>query len=208
MVLGLLYQVSKATVFIELKLNMENSNNRLFIGCRIGAWRVFHRDFIISGEAWKDVFLAALQAISEAEPGDNINYSLKPSKLPRILRTARRWARLSPSSASYLLERLSCHRLEWSTRIGLLNPAVTGFTVGCLWFVKHRVIRRLVEKIDRMAAVPLVSVSPDFCSTTFELMLHCIFGLRVSHIITATGRLCWLMFCSFVRGERIEQPSH
>lgn len=111
-------------------------------------------------------------------------------------------------SSSALLKKAEVRHLEWSTKIGIANPAVTGIAVGSLWHLKHRFYRYLVESTAGVSNVPAFAVVPDFYDTGLELEFRCIFALRGGHIITAAGQVCWFMLCSFLRGDRIEQPSH
>jgi hypothetical protein len=107
-----------------------------------------------------------------------------------------------------MLKKADLRHLEWSTRVGLANPAVTGIIAGSLWHLKHRFYRYLAEATAGVRAHPLFTVVPDFNETKLELEFRCIFAIRGGHIITAAGQLCWSMLCSFLRGDKIEQPSH
>jgi hypothetical protein len=107
-----------------------------------------------------------------------------------------------------MLKKADLRHLEWSTRVGLANPAVTGIVAGSLWHLKHRFYRYLAEATAGVFALPLFTVVPDFNETRLELEFRCIFGVRGGHIISAAGQLCWSLLCSFLRGDKIEQPSH
>lgn len=107
-----------------------------------------------------------------------------------------------------MLKNVDLRHLEWSTRVGLANPAVTGVVVGTLWYLKHRFYRYLTESTAGVLPAPAFIVVPEFNETKLELEFRCIFAIRGGHIITAAGQFCWSVLCSFLRGDKIEQPSH
>lgn len=111
-------------------------------------------------------------------------------------------------SGQGLLKKAGIRHLEWSTRVGTANPALTGIIAGSLWHLKHRLYRYLVEATAGVFDIPCFTVVPDFQETTLELEFRCIFAFRGGHIITAAGRTVWLILCSFFRGDKVEQPSH
>ena len=206
--LVLLYTLGRLRVFLELNLTLEPGNSDLWVGLRVGRWLVWRQHWRLQDVTWQELLLVARQLRDMTRALEEKTIRATTLRLPGLLRTLLRWARWAPIPAEYLLRRMSCQRLDWTTRVGTGNPALTGFTVGCLWALKHQLLRTLARGIDKMTAIPRIAITPDFTGTSFALALHCIFALRVGHIISAMGSTGWLMFCSFVRGERIEQPSH
>lgn len=193
----------KTNIVFNFHIKKDRHNNVLSIGIQIGSWRFFNRNLTTFDESWEKLIFTSADQLTAGQGYREAALKFMKNRLPNPIKIS-----ISPYSGEYLLHRLSCHRLEWSMKIGFANPAFTGLAIGCLWYLKTKLMNKLIQKIGDMATAPIVSITPDFQKTTFELELNCIFALKVGHIITAICRNCWFMLCSFLRGERIEQPSY
>lgn len=193
----------KTNIIFDIYLKKDHHHSELSIGLRIGTWRFFYKDLITSDEAWDKFIFTAANRLATDKGYRETALKFMKNRLPNPIRMS-----IAPYSGEYLLHRLSCQRLDWYMKIGFGNPALTGLAVGCLWYLMSYLINKLIQKIGEMTISPLVSITPDFNRATLELELNCIFALKVGHIITAIGRNCWYMLCSFLRGEKIEQPSY
>lgn len=84
-----------------------------------------------------------------------------------------------------LLRSIRFHHLTWSAEIGLGDPAWTGIVTGLLWGINGVVYRVFVSNAGEIKKPPVVSVRPCFNDTCLRLDFHCIFDMRIGHIIIA-----------------------
>lgn len=202
LLLGMLL-LFKTNIIFDVQLKKDNHHNELSIELRIGAWRFFNKNLITSDDSLKRIISTSAGHLTTDQDYRETVLKLMKNRLPNPIRMS-----ISSYSGDYLLNKLSCQQLEWYMKIGFANPALTGLAVGGLWYLSHILVNKLIQKIGDMTTAPIVSITPDFHRATLELELNCIFAIRVGHIITAVCRNCWFMLCSFLRGEKIEQPSY
>lgn len=84
-----------------------------------------------------------------------------------------------------LLKTIRCHQLKWTTHIGLEDPADTGLAIGLIWSVKGFFYRVFRSNVGKMENNPELLVIPCFNTNCIRLDFHCIFDMRIGHIIIA-----------------------
>ena len=84
-----------------------------------------------------------------------------------------------------LLKKIRFHYLHWTTDIGLGDPADTGIAAGLLWGVKGFLYGLFQNYAGTTGENPKFVVRPCFNAACFRLDFHCIFDMRIGHIIIA-----------------------
>lgn len=80
-----------------------------------------------------------------------------------------------------LLKMLVIQHLEWKSVVGMGDAMGTALLNGALWAFKGWVVSWLSRQA-RLQQLDL-SIKPDFSEKSFESRLHCIFKIRLVHII-------------------------
>lgn len=85
------------------------------------------------------------------------------------------------NKARLLLRLLVIERLEWKSVVGMGDAMSTALLNGALWAFKGC----LVSWLSRQANLQQLdlNVKPDFSEKSFESRMHCIFKIRLVHII-------------------------
>ena len=83
----------------------------------------------------------------------------------------------------YLFDKIDIIKINWFTRIGLENAAVTGVLTGGLWSIKSYLIsfitiNKNIKEID-------INIAPEFNSNVFETSFDCIIKFKIAYIIIA-----------------------
>ncbi|RYD02901.1 hypothetical protein N752_22205 [Desulforamulus aquiferis] len=84
--------------------------------------------------------------------------------------------------ADYFLSHIRVTCLEWHTKIGTGDAAVTGFLTGFLYSFKGGIISAFYRKLAN-AGNPKISVEPNFRKEQFSTSINCIFKIRVGNIM-------------------------
>lgn len=100
---------------------------------------------------------------------------------------ARKHIRNFDEIAKQIGKQIACERLEWSTRIGAGDAAVTGMATGGLWGIKTNVVG-LMAKYMRLQQKPKLAIIPDFQNRDLKMELLCILRFRIGNIIIAGTR--------------------
>ncbi|HHW42902.1 MAG TPA: DUF2953 domain-containing protein [Desulfotomaculum sp.] len=98
----------------------------------------------------------------------------------------------------YFLHRLELRHFQWRTLVGLPDAAQTGLAVGGLWSLKGLVLTGLYRMFKGKSAPPDVAVVPCFTGPAFGLLFHCIFTIRIGHIMVTVIKLAYMMFVYFL----------
>ena len=75
--------------------------------------------------------------------------------------------------------------LEFKAEVGFENPAYTALAAGAFWSVIGNSIAKLYKQVQVEVTEPQIMVVPMFQKTGFSCDFHCIFKLRIGHIIFA-----------------------
>lgn len=75
--------------------------------------------------------------------------------------------------------------LEFDAEVGTVNPAYTAMLAGAFWSVIGDVVARLYRQVQVEVQNPRIAVVPMFQKPGFSCDFHCIFQLRIGHIIVA-----------------------
>lgn len=84
-----------------------------------------------------------------------------------------------------LYRRIHCTALESEFAIGFKDPAQTALATGAIWAALGMSVARLYRQITMEVPKPLINVVPRFQTPGFSCHVHCIFRLRIGHIILA-----------------------
>lgn len=83
----------------------------------------------------------------------------------------------------YLINRVKLRRFNWSTEIGLIEPALTGMLAGTAWGLKGFVSSYFYRLFAPGRVKPVLNVRPNFKTACFNTNLDCIFAVRFGYII-------------------------
>lgn len=80
---------------------------------------------------------------------------------------------------------IHCSALDWRMEIGYENAAYTALAAGALWSGIGVSVARLYRQVSVEVENPTLMVIPQFQKVGFSCEIHCIFHLRLGHIIFA-----------------------
>lgn len=80
---------------------------------------------------------------------------------------------------------IHCKDLDWRIEIGHQDPAKTAILTGAFWAVLSMSLARLYRQITMEVPKPILNVVPRFQTPGFSCDIHCIFQLRIGHLIFA-----------------------
>lgn len=86
---------------------------------------------------------------------------------------------------SYLLSKTVIKSLSWQTKFGLGDAASTGILTGIIWGVKSTLTNWFSARVKRFCHHTQLAVIPVFSAASFSMEVHCIFEVRLGHIIIA-----------------------
>lgn len=95
---------------------------------------------------------------------------------------------------------VQCEQLIWITKVGCKDAAVTGLTTGLLWSIKGIVYGTLKQFKKWQVKKTHFKVATDFDKNNFELLIDCIFILKIGHIIFAGIKLCGYILLFILKG--------
>lgn len=82
----------------------------------------------------------------------------------------------------YCLKWLVCEKLEWTSRVGCSDAAVTALLVACFWAVKGASVAWL-QHYCPLRQTPMLSVTPSYQEALCETDFLCILRLKTGHLI-------------------------
>jgi len=107
------------------------------------------------------------------------------SKLPLYLQQGLEYLQRYRKVLRKLLKTIRFHHLTWITQVGFGDPADTGVATGILWGMKGYLYSVFRSHAGTVVNAPRLSVIPCFDCTCLRLDFHCIFDVRIGHIIIA-----------------------
>lgn len=105
------------------------------------------------------------------------------------------WRKLRPvwqtyrPATDYLLRHVRLEALTWETRLGVNDAAATGLWVGTIWALKGAVITFLQSRFPVDERKCSITVSPYFNHEYFSTFFHCIFTIRLVHVMNVQLKL-------------------
>jgi hypothetical protein len=78
---------------------------------------------------------------------------------------------------------IHCTYMNWKIGIGYENPTHTAIAAGTFWGMLGYSIARLYRYVTVDAQEPKLCVEPNFQKVGFSCDVHCIFNLRIGHIM-------------------------
>lgn len=89
----------------------------------------------------------------------------------------------------YFYRGIHCTSLNWHLEIGFPDPVKTALVTGSLWAITGSFLARLYRQVTMDTDHPHIEIIPQFQKPGFSCELHCIFNLRMGHIIIAGLKL-------------------
>lgn len=86
------------------------------------------------------------------------------------------------------LKKVSIHKLEWYSIIGVGDAAYTGTITGALWAIKGS-ITGLFSRYFSVREMPKLMVYPNFQQVITQTELSCMFQFRIGHAMVAGIKL-------------------
>lgn len=84
---------------------------------------------------------------------------------------------------------IHCTFLNWHFEIGFPDPVKTALYTGSLWAITGTFLARLYRQVTMDTDHPHIQIIPQFQKPGFSCEIHCIFKLRMGHIIIAGIKL-------------------
>lgn len=88
--------------------------------------------------------------------------------------------RLTKNSSRMFIEEIS--KLEFKVEYSCQDAALLGISFGIIWWVLTIVFRTIYQSYH-CRSLPQLKVQPVFVQKQFDLYFHCIFRIRLGHII-------------------------
>lgn len=109
-------------------------------------------------------------------------YIAHPGRIRHIIRIFRYCARLYYRVMGNVITSLYCEQLEWKTRYGSEDAAITGIATGVLWTIKALMVARLKKHVIFIKQ-PIITVDPVFGDNSLKVDFQCIFSIRLGNVI-------------------------
>ncbi len=84
---------------------------------------------------------------------------------------------------------IHCKFLKCHLEIGFRDPIQTALVVGSFWAILYSSLARFYRQVTMDTDHPQVHIIPQFQKPGFSCEIHCIFNLRIGHIIIAGLKL-------------------
>lgn len=117
-----------------------------------------------------------------------------PVRLMRIISDKIRLIMRYKPAIVYLLRRVHLRRFQWKTELGTGDPSQTGFLIGMVWGVKGFLLSLFYRLFSPGGARPVVAVTPSFDKACFNILLDCVFEVRIGYIILTGFKALILRF--------------
>ncbi len=119
-------------------------------------------------------------------------YVLHPSRLWHVMEEIREHFIVYRRFMNALIGKLTCEQLAWRTRYGMEDAALVGALYGVIWSGKGLLLKRLGQRVP-FSVKPVVAVIPVMGKRLWEVEFDCIFTLKLGNLITAIGRMVYIM---------------
>ena len=93
---------------------------------------------------------------------------------------------------------IHCTYVHWKIGIGYEDPCHTAWAAGTFWGMLGYSLTRLYQQVTMEVREPQIFVEPNFKKIGFSCDIHCIFNLRIGHIMFVGLDLVR----AFIRGKR------
>lgn len=110
-------------------------------------------------------------------------------KLRKVWRKLRRTLDTYRPVIEYMLSHVRLEALTWETRLGTADAAVTAMLTGLVWSVKGTLVTTMQARFPLVAERSSITVSPAYHQACFSTFFHCIFSIRLVHVINAQCKL-------------------
>lgn len=148
------------------------------------------------------ILTSAGPALSYSQESQDVFRGEKHTMRTKVLLTEIRkiralWRRLQPvwhayrPAADYLLRHVRLEALTWETKLGVKDAAATGLLVGMIWALKGAAITFFQSRFRMDEHKSSITVSPYFNHEYFSTFFHCIFTIRLVHVMNVQLKLLW-----------------
>ena len=174
--------------YITIKINRKNDNDNIAIGLII--FRIIRLDYeipfmdIISSKG--QVGIEINKKIEEQSSKKDIikdKEFLKLDDIIRIYKEIKKNKEFYQAVSYYILDKIEIKKINWSTRIGTDDAAITAIISGFFWFVESSILSILFR--NKYINDYYINVFPEFRQSVFEIDVYCIFKLKLVYIIIA-----------------------
>ncbi|NMA68600.1 MAG: DUF2953 domain-containing protein [Desulfitobacterium sp.] len=86
-----------------------------------------------------------------------------------------------------------CKDFSWEIEYGHENPALTALAAGGFWSMLGYSLARMYNTVTMEDSQPRIMVKPKFKNLGFSTDLHCIFKVRIGHIMVVGLDLAWII---------------
>jgi hypothetical protein len=194
----------RATVDFQYRRHGENDDLQIQLSALHGLWK-FRLSVPTVQLEWEKGPQLEVQATSKAPSGEKRTaknrlkfrylrrgFILKlipqiPAMLIRLQRAKKRFYR-----------GIHCTFVDWQIAIGYKDPADTAVAAGAFWGMLGYSLARLYNQVTMDTKEPKIYVEPNFKKIGFACDIHCIFNLRIGHIMFVGLQL----YRAFRRGQR------
>lgn len=87
-----------------------------------------------------------------------------------------------------IFKHIYCDQLEWYTKVGVGDAAITGIMTGALWSIQS-VFIGFISRYITFRTVPKMNVTPAFQDQDINTQVHCILVFRIGNVIIAGTRI-------------------
>lgn len=86
-----------------------------------------------------------------------------------------------------------CKEYSWEVEYGHENPAQTAIVAGGFWSMLGYSLARMYNTVTMEVSQPRIMVKPMFNNPGFSTDLHCIFKVRIGHIMVVGLEFLWII---------------
>ncbi|AHF07310.1 DUF2953 domain-containing protein [Desulfitobacterium metallireducens] len=186
--LGLILLI-RATVDFQYRRQAENDHLEIQMSAVGGLWK-FKLQVPTARLTWEEgpqlEVLEETQAVTGEERDTKVNvrfryfrrgffYRLWPM-IPRLL------SKLNHIKVKFY-RGIHCTLLDWKVKVGCKDAAYTAILAGNFWSMIGYSLAKLYRQVTMDTNHPQLSVIPNFNQPGFSCELHCVFKLRIGHIM-------------------------
>ncbi len=194
---GALLIIAMQPIRVEVEYWREGSDDRLLLLLKGPFGLVFQRteipvlDFSFTSAGPAISFVQESQdAIHGGQRKNKTKVLIKEiRKMRKVWRKLRRTIEAYKPAIDYMLDHVFLEALTWETKLGTSDAAVTGVLTGMAWSVKGTVVTALQSRFPVFSEKASIAVSPAYYRSYFSTFFHCIFSIRLVHVINVQFKL-------------------
>lgn len=200
--LGLILLI-RATVDFRYRRQEENDHLEINLAAVGGLWK-FKLQIPTAKLKWEEGPKLEVSGESEAMTGEEreakMNVRVRYFRRtffyyvwPKIPRVIRKFKQIK----TRFYKGIHCTLLNWKVMIGSNDAAFTAIEAGSFWGVFGYSLAKLYKQVTMDTKQPQLSVIPNFNEPGFSCDIHCVFKLRMGHIMFIGLDLVRLLISNF-----------